>query len=114
MKTLIIPILLIIFGIGWVLTTMGVVPQIDWVWTLGIAVVGVLALAGGGIDKVTIVVGPFFMIASFLSILRQTNRLTVDLEVPLLVILAGVLMLIARMDFIPAPSWLIQPPDQER
>ena len=114
MKTLIIPILLITFGIGWLLTTLGVVPQIDWVWTLGIAVVGVLTLAAGGIDKVTIVVGPFFILASSLSILRQTGWLKIDLEVPLLVIAAGVLLLVARMDVIPAPTWLIKPPEKRR
>jgi len=53
-KTLIIPILLITLGAGWLSTTIGVVPQINWVWTLGVALVGVLSLAMGGFDKVTI------------------------------------------------------------
>jgi hypothetical protein len=106
-KTLVIPILLITLGIGWLLTTLGVVPEIDWVWTLGLAVVGVLTFALGGIDKVTIVVGPFFIMASCLSLLRQTDRLRVDTEVPILVITAGVLLLVARMQGIPAPGWLI-------
>ncbi|MEX2306622.1 MAG: hypothetical protein WD738_03475 [Pirellulales bacterium] len=114
MKTLIVPILLITFGIGWVLTTLGAMPQIDWVWTLGILVVGVLILAAGGIDKVTLVAGPFLILASFLSILRQTGRLKIDLEVPLLVIAVGVLMLIARLDIVPPPTWLIKPPEKLR
>jgi hypothetical protein len=107
MKTLVVPILLINFGVGWLLTTIGVVPQIDWAWTLGIGVVGVLAFALGGIDKVTVVVGPFFLLASFLSILRQTERLRIDLEVPILVIAMGILLLVARLPAIPAPAWLI-------
>ena len=107
MKTLIIPILLITFGVGWLLTTLGVVPPIDWVWTLGIAIVGVLAFALGGIDKVTVVIGPIFLLASFLSILRQTDRLRIDMEVPILIIATGILLLVARLSSIPAPTWLI-------
>jgi hypothetical protein len=114
MKTLIVPILLITFGVGWLLTTIGVAPPIDWVWTLGIAVVGVLAFALGGVDKVTVVVGPFFLLAAFLSILRQTDRLSIELEVPILIIAIGVLMLVARLPGVPAPAWLVQSNERPR
>ena len=106
MKSLVIPILLITLGVGWLLTTMGIVPQVDWVWTLGVGLVGVLTFALGGFDKLTFVVGSFFLLASVLSILRQTGRLHVDVEIPVLVIAAGVLMLVAQLRFIPLPSWL--------
>jgi hypothetical protein len=108
MKTLVVPVLLITLGVGWLLTTLGIVPQIDWVWTLGVAFVGILAFVLGGIDKVTVAVGPFFLIASGLSILRQTGRLRIDLEIPILVIAAGILLLVARLRFIPAPNWLVE------
>lgn len=105
-KTLIVPLLLITLGVGSLLTSLGIVTGVDWVWTLGLAVVGVLAFALSGVDKVSIVVGPFFIIASFLSLLRQTDRLSVDMEIPVLVIAAGVLLLLARLRTIPLPSWL--------
>lgn len=109
-KTLLVPILLITVGAGWLLTTLGVAPGIDWVWTLGLAVVGLLTFAVGGLDKVTVVIGPFFIIASCLSILRQTGRLHLDVEVPLLVIIGGILLLVARTPAIPIPKWIIQDP----
>ena len=108
-KTLFVPVLLIVLGTGWLLTAMGVMPQVDWAWTLAVAAVGVLAFVLGGIDKVTVVVGPFFIVASCLSLLRQTGRMSIDKEVPLLVITAGVLLLLARINSIPAPSWLVPP-----
>ena len=114
MKELSVPLLLITLGVGWLLTTLQVVPQIDWVWTLGVALVGILTFALGGFDKVTVVVGPFFLIASFLSILRQTGRLNVNIEIPVLVIAAGVLLLVARMNFIPVPKWLIETSRNEK
>ena len=109
-KTLMLPILLIAVGAGWLLTTLGIVPGIDWVWTLGLAAVGLLTLAVGGLDKVTVVIGPFFILASCLSILRQTNRLRLDVEVPILVIAAGILLLVARSPMIPTPSWIAAGP----
>ena len=110
-KTLLLPILLITVGSGWLLTTLGVLPGIDWVWTLGLAVIGLLTFAVGGFDKVTVVIGPFFIIASCLSILRQTDRLHLDIEIPILVITAGALLLIARTPAIPNPMWIIQDPN---
>ena len=112
-KTLLLPFLLITVGTGWLLTTMGVAPGIDWVWTLGLAVAGVLTLVIGGVDKMTFVVGGFMLITSVLSVLRQTGRLSLDVEVPLLVIISGVLMLVARLPAIPAPQWFKGMPTAE-
>lgn len=106
-KSLLLPILLITIGVGWLLSTLGVAPHIDWIWTLGLAAAGVLTFAIGGIDKATVVIGPFFLASSCLSVLRQLGRLPLDIEVPILVILVGVLMLIARMPSIPSPKWMI-------
>lgn len=111
--TLVVPILLITVGVGWLLTTLGIAPGIDWVWTLGIAVAGLLAFVAGGFDKVTFIVGTFFLITSFLSVLRQTQRITIDVEIPILVIAAGVLLLAARHPAIPIPQWLQEPPKAE-
>jgi len=107
-KTLVPPLVLITLGTGWLLTTIGIAPGVDWVWTLGLAIAGLLTMVIGGIDKITVVIGPFFMIASCLSLMRQTNRLTLNVGVPILVIVAGLLMLVARLPSVPAPQWLAE------
>jgi hypothetical protein len=107
----VLPILLITLGAGWLLTTLGIVPAIDWVWTLGLTVAGLLTIAIGGLDKVTVVLGPFLIIASCLSVLRQTDRLPVNAEVPILVIVAGVLLLVARLPAVPVPKWILPETD---
>jgi hypothetical protein len=114
-RTLVIPIVIITVGIGWLLTALGFAPGIDWIWTLGLAVCGIVTFAAGGWNKVTLVIGLFFVAASLLSVLRQTGRLTLNIEVPVLVILIGVLLLIARSPAIPMPDWLVtEPPGAER
>lgn len=104
--TVFLPIALIAVGAGWLLSTMGIAPDINWVWTLALAALGLLTFITSGIDKVSIVVGPLFLTASCLSVLRQSERLSLDAEVPVLVILSGVLMLVARLKSIPPPSWI--------
>lgn len=104
---LLLPVLLITVGTGWLLTTLDVAPEIDWVWTLGLAVSGILPFALVGFDKVTFVAGTFLIVASCLSLLRQTERLSLDVEVPILVIVAGLLLLLARLPAIPVPTWVV-------
>jgi len=112
----VVPVLIITLGVAGLLVAKGM-GDFDWVWTLGLAVVGVLCLLGG-IDKVTVVVGPFLLIASVLSVLRQKGQLTWDVEVPSLVIAVGVLLLVGRHPSIPVPRWAVEAdkpkPDLER
>jgi hypothetical protein len=99
--------LIITVGVGWLLSVKGIGGGIDWVYTLGLGVVGAMTfVVSGGVDKLSIVVGPFCIVCSILSILRQTGRLQLDIEVPLLVILIGVLLLFAQWRIIPPPKWL--------
>jgi hypothetical protein len=113
---LILAILIITIGIGWLLTAQGFAPGITWVWTLGLGVVGVLAFVlSGGLDKVSVVIGPFFIVGSVLSILRQREVLRTDIEVPVLVIVIGVLLLVAQSSAVPVPRWVAhstQPSDR--
>ena len=100
-------LLIISVGVGWLLTSQGYVPGINWIWTLGLGVIGILTfILSGGLDKASVVIGPFFLVSSVLSILRQSGHLDMNAEVPILVILIGVLLFIAQLRVIPSPKWL--------
>lgn len=104
----IIAVLIIAVGTGWLMTVQNIMPGINWIWTLGLFIVGLLTfVVSRGIDRVSIVIGPFFVITSLLSTLRQTGRLPFDTEVPILVILSGILLLIAQSRRIRTPEWLL-------
>ena len=47
-------------------------------------------------------------------ILRQTGRISLDVEVPILVIVIGCLLLIARSKSIPLPDWMVLEEKQQR
>ena len=57
-KTLVAPILVITVGVAWLLMTLQVIAPVNWVWTLGLAVAGIVTLVGSGVDRLTIVAGP--------------------------------------------------------
>ena len=107
--SIVIPLLLMTVGLGWLLMVMEADPRIHWIPVLGMAVVGLLTLALGGIDKVTICVGPFLLISTGIAVARQTGYLHIDFVLPCMVLLAGALMLIAHFAPVPYPKWLQAP-----
>jgi hypothetical protein len=107
-QSLLLPLLLLAVGIGWLLTSLGVMPGIDWVWTSSLAAIGVLSFVLSGFDKFSVVMGPFFIATSLFSILRQSDRLPLNIEMPILVILLGVLFMVARLRVIPIPKWITE------
>lgn len=111
---LVVPILIIAVGAGWLLNELELMPGLDWIWTIGLACVGLITLAGG-LNRFTAVVGPFLLVASLFSVLRQTGTMRIEIEVPCLVIVLGVLLLIARVARLPVPAWMIDrtPPPRE-
>jgi hypothetical protein len=105
-KSLIIPLTIIAVGATWLLSVMNILPNIDWVWTIGWGVAGLLTLAFGGINKVTVVAGPFLIACSLASFFRQTGHLPLDREVPILTIVLGCLMLLVQALKLPLPNAL--------
>lgn len=103
-KKLIVPIFTIVVGVTWLLNVLGVVPGVDWIWAGGLAAAGVLSLSVGGLNKLNVVTGPFLITASVCSVLRQTGRLSIDHEIPVLVIVLGLLMLVSQLSPLPVPE----------
>lgn len=109
----VVPILVILLGVTWLLNVIDVIPGIDWIWTGSLAAVGILVLAIGGLNKLTIVVGPFFIAASICSVLRQTGKLEIELHVPILTIVLGCLLLLAQLTNLPTPD-ILKPAHDEQ
>jgi len=99
----IVPILITVIGASWLLNAQGVFPRVDWVWSCGLAAAGLLTLAVGGLDKLTAVAGPFLFVAAICSVIRQTGRLRMETELPLLVMALGIFMLLSHALKLPRP-----------
>jgi hypothetical protein len=105
-KGLVVPLIVILLGVTWLLNVMKIVPGVDWIWTIGLAAVGILTLVFGKFNKLTMVVGPWFVAASVSSLLRQTGSLDVDQEVPILTIVLGCLLFLVQILKLPNPDFV--------
>ena len=106
--SLILGVLLVAVGGGWLLSSLGFIPSVDWAWSLGLAMIGVLVVVLSGFDKVSFVLAGFFGLASVLSVLRQMGVVNVEVEIPMLVLAAGILLIASRSRAIPLPRWILK------
>ncbi len=90
-----VPILVIGIGIGWLLNSLEIIPDVNWAWSIGLMAAGCAWLAFEGINSSSIVFGVFLIVAGVLSIMRQADLLSISVEGPCLVIAFGVLVLIS-------------------
>ena len=102
MKKLVVPILVVVFGLCWLMAEMKLFDVGHMMWTLGLLASGVLLLTYVGISKSTFVIGSMLIIGSGLSLLRYNGIITLERELPMLVIIFGVLMGVSTSRLIPA------------
>jgi hypothetical protein len=105
-KGIAVSLLVIVVGTGWLLDVYHVMSGVNWIWTGGLGLAGILALVLGGLNQLTILIGPFLLVGSILSILRQTGWLSVNVEVPILLIVFGILLLLSYVSRLPLPESL--------
>lgn len=101
MKDASLPILLIVIGAAWLFNSLDWMPEIHWLWIIGLAGSGVAILLLDGITKSSVVAGPLLILAGFLSFFHQYYGLAWRFIVPIMLVLAGVLMLLARSPSVP-------------
>lgn len=101
MKDATFPVLLIVLGVAWLLSSLHWLPEIHWIWIAGFAGAGLAILMLDGITKSSIVAGPLLILAGALSFLHQYYRLGWRFMIPIMLITAGLFMLVARSPSIP-------------
>lgn len=93
-------------GAGWLLDTLDIVPKVEWLSTIGLAVAGILVLVFGGLNKATVLVGPILITASALSTLEQLDKVPEKLRWPIMACAVGFLLLVVFVLPIPTPAML--------
>jgi hypothetical protein len=106
-KGVLISFMVMAIGIAWLLNTLNFIGGVDWIWTGLLGASGLIALAWGKLNKFTFIIGAFLVVSSVFSILRQTGIMSVNVEIPLLVIAFGAVLLIAQLPFIPLPKMVL-------
>jgi hypothetical protein len=101
MRDAALPVVLIVLGAAWLLNNLRWLPEVHWLWILGLAGAGLGILMLGSITKSSIIAGPMLILAGSLSFFRQHHALGWRFIIPIMLIAAGVFMLIARSPSLP-------------
>ncbi len=92
-----ISFLIIALGVAWLLNAMRIAPNLDWIWIIGLGVSGILLLTITRLDRFNFVAGVSLIVSSVLAALRQSGRLTINIEAPVLFITVGILLFLAQI-----------------
>ncbi|MES2832266.1 MAG: hypothetical protein V4695_09770 [Pseudomonadota bacterium] len=97
-----LPIALLLLGIAWLLDSLHLLPDIQWVWVIGLCGAGVAILLLEGVTKSSVVTGPLLIIAGILSFFHQFHGLGWRYVIPVMLIATGAVLLISRSSTLPA------------
>lgn len=100
------PLLIVAIGVAWLLDMLAVLPPIDWIVTIGLAVPGVLLIGFARWNRLNVVAGAFLAVASALSVLQQLGSIDSVVAAPCLVIAFGAVWLLAQLARVPRPKWM--------
>lgn len=107
-------LLILAFGVGWLLNELSIGEPINWPWVTMLGVTGLLVLAVGGWNKLTVVVGPGLLAAAGMTVLYQLERLPDRVLGPAFLIVIGGLLLLAALLPIPLPQWMREDEQQPK
>ena len=101
MRNAALPIVLIVVGILGLVWYFGWIPDFDAMTSIGFIAGGVLVLAMDGITKSSVVLGPTLIAIGVAWWVHDQQQVRLRLLVPVLLIVIGLLMLVARSPRIP-------------
>ena len=96
-----LPVTLIVVGIGWLLWEFRPFPDIDWIIGIGFIVAGIAVMAIDGINKNSVVIGPFLIAIGVAWLVHDRYGIYWRFIIPGMLVLLGALMLIARSAKVP-------------
>ena len=105
-----ISVLIVALGVAWLLNAMNVKPELDWIWIVGLGISGILLLTTNRLDRFNFVAGLSLMVSSVLAALRQSGKVSVNVEAPVLFITVGILLFLSQL--LPLPATATPPSEQ--
>lgn len=97
MKKLVLPMSIVIIGLGSLLSALDLLPRLAWLWVAVLALAGVVTLIVDRLAKFNLTIGLFLIYSALMSLLRQSGVIGLRIEVPLLVIGFGSIWLLVSL-----------------
>ena len=97
-RLLVMPLVVVAVGTAWLLDTMGLLPSFSMVWIGAWIGAGIVLIVTNGLTRTSVMWGPFLIAIGVCSYLRQREVISWEQEMPILVILLGLLWGLSRFD----------------
>lgn len=94
-----------VIGFVSLLASLNYLPDIHWVWVLSLLATGGVSLLWG-LNKVSFVVAGMLFASAVGSVLRQTGAIKLNVEVPILIMIAGALVLVGMFLKLRSPDFV--------
>jgi hypothetical protein len=101
MRNTVLPIVLIAFGAAWLARELGWFREIHVVVAVTFIVLGLAILAGEGINRSSVVSGPFLVYVGAAWLIHDQGYVSSQIIWPVGIIVLGILLFIARLPAIP-------------
>jgi hypothetical protein len=113
MKQLVFPTLVTGLGVAWLLNSLGILPSVDWIYSLGLALTGLVVFFWLGWNKLTVPLGGFLLASGVAAALRQAGAVEAAVVYPVLTIVLGGLLFASVSSRVPLPGW-VEPVARDR
>jgi hypothetical protein len=113
LSRIVIPLIVIVLGTAWLLTSLEILPQVNWVFVLLLAAAGGLLLLLRPLSRARLVAGLIMPTVALGELLHDLSWLARDIEVPVLVILGGGYAFIAQFLALEGEKAAVTPPGPE-
>ncbi|WP_373741550.1 hypothetical protein [Neisseria sp.] len=103
--SLALPLFLIIFGAVWLLKTADILPETSTLVAAGIAATGVIVLVTDGINKQSVVSGPFLVYIGAAVYLYHRYYFAFSPLIAMGMVVLGLLLLLSRSNVVPVKEY---------
>lgn len=97
MKKIFLPATVILVGMGWLLTSLGILPGVRWAIPATLAFLGTLILVIDTISRFSFTVGLTLGLSALFSVLQQIGALPQGTVLPLSLLVLGLLWLLSYL-----------------
>jgi hypothetical protein len=91
-----VPFVVVFIGVGWLLNSFDLSPDVNWLWPVPLVGSGLLWLILRGFNKSTLLLAPLLILGGLLEMLRQLHSVPLKVELPILVVAFGLFWLLSE------------------
>jgi uncharacterized membrane protein YhhN len=98
------PLVLFLVGLGLLLIQLDLFPAGKVMWTGGLLIGSVCVFLNQGFNKSSFIPGTILLTLSILSLVRYNTGLSFEMEIPIILMVVGVIMALNKTSLIPDPK----------